>query len=118
MQYESIGVIGLGRMGAAIAARLHGVGCRVVGWNRSPRDLPEGVSAADDLAALVNQSTILITSLYDDAAVKAEARTASQASPSGSSGALTPVLWVALGAGGVGLVLIALAFSRLRRERR
>ena len=54
----------------------------------------------------------------DRAPATAEARANSQTSQAESSGALTPVLWAVLGAGVVGLVLIVVAFSRLRREKR
>ena len=70
---ERIGVIGLGRMGSAIAARLGEQGVPVTGWTRS--GLTEAradelwISAAPDLAALTAASDVIITSLYDDAAV-------------------------------------------------
>jgi 3-hydroxyisobutyrate dehydrogenase-like beta-hydroxyacid dehydrogenase len=71
---ESIGVIGLGRMGRAIAARLAGQGLSVIGWTRSgvaPEAAQvDGFAAADTLAALVEASDILILSLFDDAAVR------------------------------------------------
>lgn len=65
---DRIGVIGLGRMGAAMAERLAGQGVPVTGWTRSGRAV-DGVSSAPDLAALVATSDVLILSLYDDAAV-------------------------------------------------
>ncbi|PTV97581.1 3-hydroxyisobutyrate dehydrogenase [Rhodobacter aestuarii] len=65
---DKIGVIGLGRMGAAIAERLAGQGGTVCGWTRSGRAV-EGVPFAETLADLVAQSTVLVLSLYDDAAV-------------------------------------------------
>ncbi|WP_263298382.1 NAD(P)-dependent oxidoreductase [Rhodobacter sp. TJ_12] len=67
---ERIGVIGLGRMGAAIAQRFGMAGAPVRGWTRSGRTVP-GVSGADSLAGLVAQSDVVILSLYDDAAVGA-----------------------------------------------
>jgi hypothetical protein len=39
-----------------------------------------------------------------------------QTSESGTNGLLTPMLWLALGLGGIGLVLISVAFIRLRKE--
>ena len=45
-----------------------------------------------------------------------EAQTKTSSSASKPAGLLTPVLWAALGLGVVGLVLISLAFIRLRRE--
>ncbi|WP_159087028.1 NAD(P)-dependent oxidoreductase [Loktanella sp. Alg231-35] len=63
-----IGVIGLGRMGTAIAQRLQSQGKPVTSWTRSGR-AAEGVRITLDLASAVAQSDILILSLYDDAAV-------------------------------------------------
>jgi 3-hydroxyisobutyrate dehydrogenase len=63
-----IGVIGLGRMGAAIARRLAGQGAEVTGWTRSGRGVG-GIAAAPDLGALVEGADTLILSLFDDAAV-------------------------------------------------
>lgn len=53
----------------------------------------------------------------DHASAEVQAGT-TQASRSESSSALTPVLWAVLGAGGLGLVLIVIAFLRLRRAAR
>ncbi len=65
---ERIGVVGLGRMGAAIAARLAGLGWQVSGWTRSGRTVP-GVATAPDLAACADGADILVLSLFDDGAV-------------------------------------------------
>ncbi|MEY3004851.1 MAG: hypothetical protein RLZZ491_2027 [Pseudomonadota bacterium] len=65
---DRIGVIGLGRMGRAIAARLAASGRPVVGWTRSGRSVP-GLAIAPDLAHLVAQADVLVLSLFDDAAV-------------------------------------------------
>lgn len=65
---DRIGIIGLGRMGTAIAQRMQAEGCQVTGWTRSNRPVPE-IETTPDLAALVAQSDTLILSLYDDAAV-------------------------------------------------
>lgn len=65
---DRIGVIGLGRMGAAMAQRLASQGVPVTGWTRSGRAV-EGVAPAPDPATLVAASDVLILSLYDDAAV-------------------------------------------------
>ena len=73
MTKERIGIIGLGRMGAAMAERLARQGFEVSGWTRSgisaekANDL--GIVAADDIAALVDASDILLLALLDDAAV-------------------------------------------------
>jgi len=63
-----IGVIGLGRMGTAIATRMAGQGCDVSGFTRSGRLVP-GVDSAADLASLAARSDTLILSLLDDTAV-------------------------------------------------
>lgn len=65
---ERIGVVGLGRMGSAIAQRMVAEGHPVLGWTRSGRAV-NGVISAEDLAALVAGSDTLILSLFDDAAV-------------------------------------------------
>lgn len=65
---DRIGVIGLGRMGAAMAMRFAALGVPVTGWTRSGRAVA-GVALAPDLAALAARSDVLITSLYDDDAV-------------------------------------------------
>ncbi len=68
MRMERIGVVGLGRMGSAMARKLAHAGHTVTGWTRSGRTV-QGVAAVPDLAALVEASDALILSLYDDAAV-------------------------------------------------
>ena len=65
---EKITVIGLGRMGSAIALRCQEKGHQVTGWTRSGRAL-EGVKNAPDLVEAVAAGDVLILSLYDDAAV-------------------------------------------------
>lgn len=65
---ERIGVIGLGRMGSAIAQRMQAQGHPVVGWTRSGRAV-DGIETAPDLASLVAQSETLILSLLNDDAV-------------------------------------------------
>ena len=65
---ERIGVIGLGRMGSAIARRMAAAGHEVTGWTRSGRTL-DGVTEADSIASLVAKSDCIILSLLDDAAV-------------------------------------------------
>lgn len=73
MTKERIGIIGLGRMGAAMAERLARQGFEVAGWTRSgisaekANDL--GISATNDIAALADASDIIILALLDDAAV-------------------------------------------------
>ncbi|MBT8412980.1 MAG: NAD(P)-dependent oxidoreductase [Boseongicola sp.] len=71
---ERIGVIGLGRMGWALAARFADMGAEVRGWTRSGVDADrasaagfEGVGALRDLVA---DSDVLILSLFNDAAAR------------------------------------------------
>lgn len=42
----TLGIVGLGEVGQAVARRAAGFGMRVVGWNRSPKDL-EGVESME-----------------------------------------------------------------------
>lgn len=65
---ERIGVIGLGKMGAAIAQRYAAQDHPVQGWTRSGRGV-DGVTCCTSVAELVGQSDTLILSFYDDAAV-------------------------------------------------
>lgn len=67
---ERVGVIGLGRMGRAIAERLAAQGLAVTGWTRSGASPPPGVAAAANLEGAVAASDILILSLFDEAAVR------------------------------------------------
>jgi 3-hydroxyisobutyrate dehydrogenase-like beta-hydroxyacid dehydrogenase len=63
-----IGIIGLGRMGSAIAQRMQAQGQSVQGWTRSGRAI-DGIATTADLASLVDTCDTLILSLLDDAAV-------------------------------------------------
>lgn len=69
----TVGVVGLGRMGNALAERLAAHGIRVYGWTRSglteEKATTLGISACEDLDSLASQSTLIILSLLDDAAV-------------------------------------------------
>lgn len=65
---QKTGVIGLGRMGSAIAQRLQSQGKAVTSWTRSGRAV-DGVPNAPELATVVAQCDILVLSLYDGAAV-------------------------------------------------
>lgn len=65
-----IGIIGLGRMGSAIAQRMQAQGHTVQGWTRSGR-VTEGIATAADLPTLVATCDTLILSLLDDTAVAA-----------------------------------------------
>ncbi|MEL6682516.1 MAG: NAD(P)-dependent oxidoreductase [Pseudomonadota bacterium] len=64
----SIGIIGLGRMGAAMAQRFAALGHEIRGWTRSGRAL-DGIQSTEDIPTLVASSDTLILSLLDDTAV-------------------------------------------------
>jgi 3-hydroxyisobutyrate dehydrogenase len=70
-----IGIIGLGRMGTALATRLQGCGHDIVVWNRTPdkaKGLVEaGAGLAASPAAVVERSEAIITCLLDADALEA-----------------------------------------------
>lgn len=67
-----IGIVGAGRMGAAMAKRLRDAGHEVVVYNRTrERAEATGSPVADSPAEAAAQSEVVIVSLADDAAVKA-----------------------------------------------
>lgn len=67
---DRVGVVGLGRMGSAIAGRLADQGRAVTGWTRSGRGLG-ALPVAPDLFSLVARADVIVLSLFDDAAVGA-----------------------------------------------
>jgi 3-hydroxyisobutyrate dehydrogenase len=73
------GVIGLGRMGGAIARRLAAQGFAVSGWSRSGVKAELGITACADLGDLAAASDIILLSLTDDAAVRDIAQRLSRA---------------------------------------
>ena len=67
-----IGLAGLGKMGAAMAARLHETGHPPLVWNRTrARAEATGLTIADTPRALAEGSDLILTSLFDDEAVDA-----------------------------------------------
>ena len=68
-----VGILGLGRMGRAMAARLTGQGFAVAGWARSGITTDQAdawsIAAQDTVAAVAAASGIVLLSLSDDAAV-------------------------------------------------
>jgi 3-hydroxyisobutyrate dehydrogenase len=70
-----VGVAGLGRMGAAIAARLAEIGYQVSGWNRSAEKAKPladaGVTIVETPAALAAGADTIITILTDAGAIDA-----------------------------------------------
>jgi 3-hydroxyisobutyrate dehydrogenase len=66
-----IGLAGTGKMGAAIAARLHECGEQVTVWNRSrPKAEVTGRPIADNPLELARSSDVVISSLFDEAALE------------------------------------------------
>lgn len=57
----SVGILGLGRIGLAIARRLEGFGCEVSYHNRKPADAPYRYVA--DLATLARESDVLVVAI-------------------------------------------------------
>jgi len=75
MADERIGFLGLGTMGAAMAANLARAGFAVTAWNRSPGRAPElddlGVARADTPAAVARATDALIVCVSDTPDVEA-----------------------------------------------
>lgn len=61
---RAIAVLGLGRMGAAMAARLQSRGWEVTGWTRSGRSV-DSVKVASDPGDAVADADVVILSLFD-----------------------------------------------------
>ena len=70
-----VGIAGTGRMGAAIAARLMGVGHELTVWNRTAEKTRElaaaGAKVAASPAALAGSAEVVITILTDEKAIEA-----------------------------------------------
>ena len=70
-----VGIAGTGRMGAAIAVRLMGLGHELTVWNRTPektKDLAAaGAEVAATPAALAGNADVIITILTDEQAIEA-----------------------------------------------
>jgi 3-hydroxyisobutyrate dehydrogenase len=71
----NVGIAGTGRMGAAIATRLIGLGHAVTVWNRTPTKtaplVAAGAKAADSPAAVAAAAEAIITILTDAQAIDA-----------------------------------------------
>lgn len=87
-----VGVIGLGKMGSAIASNLLARGYAVSVWNRSPGPvqalLPDGGTASPSIPALVERVEAAIVMLWGDDAQRSVV--ASRPSRLRFSGARTP----------------------------
>ncbi len=65
-----IGIAGLGKMGAAMAARLAETGAEVLVWNRTrARADASGLPVADTARGLAARSDVVMTTLFDAAAL-------------------------------------------------
>ncbi|HEY3428991.1 MAG TPA: NAD(P)-binding domain-containing protein, partial [Acidimicrobiia bacterium] len=69
-----VAVIGLGRMGAAMARRIHGAGAELILWNRDQKkseaiSMETGAAVAQTAAEAASRSEFVLTSLADGAAV-------------------------------------------------
>lgn len=75
MEQRTIAFIGLGRMGAAMAANIRRAGHPLVVWNRSPEKAAPivalGARLATSPAAAAAEADVVISSLADDSAVRA-----------------------------------------------
>lgn len=75
MEIGQIGVVGLGRMGHAMAVRLKGLGLAPLGWDISgqARNAAEdaGLALAPSARAVAERSDIIITSVTEDQGVRA-----------------------------------------------
>ncbi len=71
---ERIGVIGLGRMGWALAARFASQGALVQGWTRSGVDSEQAAAAGfegvGEMRDLVAASDVVVLSLFNDDAAR------------------------------------------------
>ena len=65
-----VGFIGLGAMGRPMAANLAAAGHRVVAWNRSPVEPPEGVVLGESPQHLAQQADVVFVMVSDAAAVQ------------------------------------------------
>ncbi len=69
-----IGILGMGRMGQALAGRLLEQGHDVTIWNRSPGRAPDllarGAAEANDIRATTSGAEVVMTSLANDDAVR------------------------------------------------
>lgn len=66
-----VGVIGLGAMGAPMAANLARAGHVVRAWNRTPGEAPEGVTLVGGPAELGASCDVVLVMVTDEAAVRA-----------------------------------------------
>lgn len=63
-------VLGLGRMGTAVARRLADQGWQVTGWNRSPVSTPPAFTVVTDPLEAVAKADVVLLALYDGTACR------------------------------------------------
>src|SRR5258708_24169569 len=68
---ETVGFIGLGRMGRAMAANLVSAGFTVRAWNRTPGKAPKGAVECASPREAAAGARLVVTMLADDVAVQA-----------------------------------------------
>lgn len=66
-----VGFVGLGRMGMAMATRLHQADFDLKVWNRSEKTVPDGMRVAASLAELVSDCDVVFSILSNDEATNA-----------------------------------------------
>lgn len=64
-------ILGLGRMGAAMASAFQEHGWLVTAWNRSPTRLPGGIEPANDVTEAVADAQLVVLCLFDFDACRA-----------------------------------------------
>jgi 3-hydroxyisobutyrate dehydrogenase len=74
MVQMKIGLVGLGRMGAAIAQRLTERGCEVVAWDRNPKareaQAKRGLRIVDNPRAVANAADVVLSIITEDKGVR------------------------------------------------
>ena len=68
-QATRVALLGLGRMGSAIAERLAGQGLAVTAWSRKPREVP-GVDVRPAVTEAVRGAGVVVLALFDGAACR------------------------------------------------
>ena len=71
MSETSVTVLGLGRMGAAMATALAADGWSVTAWNRSPAPAPAGTTLAEEVTEAVAGADVVLLCLFDADACRA-----------------------------------------------
>ena len=62
----TLGIVGLGAIGTAVARRASGFGMRLLGWNRTPRDVPAVEQVALDHLLAESDFVVVTVALADD----------------------------------------------------